>query len=145
LTICIDIRQGPTWEEAMRLHLATALLALSVAPLHATEEKPEPLNIGYGIICNTSEQALRIVALRNEGSEVRHAVGLVNQEAGNAIACGDALVVFRAAEEVHKDRIGGQRVTVMKIIVNAVNNGGRWSLVPDLVQYALVIPAGIEV
>jgi hypothetical protein len=129
----------------MRLLLAMVVLALSVAPLHATEEKPEPFSIGYGIICNTSDQALRIVALRNEGSEISHAVGLVNREADNPIACGDALVVFRVAEEVRKERIGGQRVTVMKVIVSAVNNGGRWSLVPELVQYALIVPAGTEV
>jgi hypothetical protein len=46
---------------------------------------------------------------------------------------------------VRKERIGGQRVTVMKVIVSAVNNGGRWSLVPELVQYALIVPAGTEV
>lgn len=128
----------------MRLLLAAAALALCVAPLHATEDKPE-LSIGYGIICNTPEQALRIVALRNEGNEIRHAVGLVNREADNPIACGDALVVFRVVEEVHKERIGGQRVTVMKVIVSAIGNGVHWSQVPDVVQYALVMPAGIEV
>jgi hypothetical protein len=129
----------------MRLLPAIAALALCAAPLQANDEAPKPLSIGYGIICNTSEQALRLVALRNEGSEIQRAVGLVNREADNPSACGDALVVFRVAEEVHKDRIAGQRVIVMKVVVSAVSNGVHWSKVPDLVQYALVIPEGIEI
>jgi hypothetical protein len=137
-------RQGPTWENAMRLLLALAALALSVAPIQANEESPK-LNVGAGIICNTSEQALRVVALGNQGSEIPIALQLVNRESANPTACGKAIVAFRIVEEVQHERIRGRTVSVMKIVVSAISNGAHWTPVPDLVQYALVVPEGIEV
>jgi hypothetical protein len=128
----------------MRLLLAMAALALSVAPIQADEASAK-LNVGAGIICNTSEQALRVVALGNEGSELPVALHVVNREAANPTACGNALVVFRIVEEVQHERIRGQRVTVMKVVVSAISDGRHWTPVPDLVQYALVVPEGIEV
>jgi hypothetical protein len=33
----------------------------------------------------------------------------------------------------------------VKITVLAFNNGARWSMVPETVQYAVLVPEGIEV
>src|SRR5688500_20193733 len=106
----------------MRLLLAMAALALSVAPIQADEASAK-LNVGAGIICNTSEQALRVVALGNEGSELPVALHVVNREAANPTACGNALVVFRIVEELQQERIRGQRGPWMKVVVSAISDG----------------------
>jgi hypothetical protein len=129
----------------MRLLLAMAALVLCAAPLHATEEKTEELKVGSGIICDTPEQALRIVALRNAGNEMPLAVLAVNQEVANPHACGPAMVAVSVAEDVQKERMDGKLVTVTKIVIRAVSNGVNWTQVPDTVQYAIVIPPGEEI
>jgi hypothetical protein len=135
-------------EKAMRLLLATVALALCMTPLGATEEKrgqAEPLGIGFGLMCDTPEQAKRLMALRSEGSEMPQAVGLVNQESADPSACGNALVVFRVLEEVHNARVDGKRVAVTKVVVSAISDGVNWARVDDKVQYALIIAAGVEI
>ena len=131
----------------MRLLLALTALALCAAPLHAAEdETTEELKIGSGIICDTQEQALRIVALRNEGSEMPHAVLAVNTEAANPNACGPAMVAVSQTEDIRKERMDGRSVTVTRIVIKAVSNGVQWAAVPDnTVQYAIVVPAGEEI
>lgn len=129
----------------MRLLLAFAALMVFAAPLHADETKRDTISVGHGIICNTSEQALRFVALRNEGSETVQAIKVINQEADNPTACGAAIIAFRIDEETDQQRMNGQRVRVVKVVVSAINNGAQWAPVPDIVQYALLALEGIEV
>jgi hypothetical protein len=132
----------------MRLVLAMTALALCAAPLHAADDQDqmtEELKVGSGIICDTREQAVRIVALRNEGNEMPQAVLAVNREASNPQACGPAMVAVSQAEEVQKERMDGRSVTVTKMTVKAISDGTSWAKVPDTVQYAIVIPAGEEI
>jgi len=132
----------------MRLPLALASL-LFVAPLHAaplgSAINPAPVSVGRAIICDTSEQAQRFVALRNGGSEAVQALQVINKEAANPSACGTAIVAFRSGEPIGSARVDGQLVNVVKITVLAFNNGARWSMVPETVQYAVLVPEGIEV
>ena len=114
----------------MRLLLATFALALCMTPLGATEEKhgqAEPPGIGFGLMCDTPEQAKRLMALRNEGSEMPQAVGLVNQESANPSACGNALVVFRVLEEVHNARVDGKRARSIHGTGHEDDHLGGWS------------------
>ena len=131
----------------MRLPLAFASL-LFVAPLHAaplgSATNPAQISVGRAIICDTSEQAPRFVALRNGGSEAVQALQVINKEAANASACGAAIVAFRSGEPIGSARVDGQLVNVVKITVLAFNNGARWSMVPETVQYAILVPEGIE-
>ena len=133
----------------MRLLLAMTALALCAAPLQAAEEDQnqttEELKVGSGIICDTQEQAVRIVALRNEGNEMPQAILVVNREASNPQACGPAMVAVSVAEEVQKERMDGKPVTVTKLVVKAISDGTSWAKVPDTVQFAIVIPAGEEI
>ena len=129
----------------MRLLLAMTALALCAAPLQATEDQTGELKVGSGIICDTEEQALRILALRNEGSEMPHAALVVNQEVSNPHACGPAKVAVSKVEEVRKAQMGGKQATVMKMTIKAISDGTKWVQVPDTVQYAIVIPAGEEI
>ena len=133
----------------MRLPLALASL-LFVAPLHAAPLgsatiNPAQIRVGQAVICDTSEQAQRFVALRNGGSEAVQAFQVINREAANPSACGTAVVAFRSGEEIGSGRVEGQLVNVVKITVLAFNNGARWSMVPETVQYAILVPEGIEV
>jgi hypothetical protein len=132
------------------LGLAALVCAMSVAHVEmprAHGQKPGTpggISIGGAIICDTSEQAQRYVALRNGGNETVTALQLINTEANKATACGAAVVAFRRGETVGSERIGGERVNVVKITVVAVNSGAGWSMVPETEQYAIIPPPGIE-
>lgn len=132
----------------MRLSLALASL-LFAAPLHATPlgpaTKSAPIKVGQAVICDTSEQAHRFVALRNGGSEAMQAFQVINREAANPSACGTAIVAFRSGEALGSGRVEGQLVHIVQVTVLAFNNGARWSMVPETVQYAVLVPEGIEV
>ena len=131
----------------MRLPLALASMLL-VAPLNAAplgSATNAEVSVGRTIICDTSEQAQRFVALRNGGSQMDQALQLINREATNRSACGAAIVAFRSGEPIGSGRVDGQPVNVVKITVLAFNNGTSWSMVPETVQYAILIPEGIEV
>jgi len=103
------------------------------------------LNVGQGVICDTLEQARRLVSLQNDGRAINEALGTVNQEAHNPTACGPAKVLFRVAAQIDGDRLAGQPVNLVKIVISAINTGDRWSDVPDVEQYAILPPAGIEI
>lgn len=129
----------------MRLPLAIAGMLLSAVPLGAnTAQQPDKVMIGSGVICDTSEQAQRFVALRNGGSETTQALLVINKEAGNPTACGSALVAFKPVEPVQNDAMPGKRVDVVKIAIVAFSDGRNWSRIPETVQYAVVAPQGIE-
>jgi hypothetical protein len=128
----------------VRFPLAIAAVLLSVAPL-AAQPGRGALNVGRGVICDTAEQAQRFVTLRNGGSATVQALQVINREAANPTACGEAVVAFRLGEPVQDTRVEGLTVNVMKITVVAFSDGRNWSTVPETVQYAIVAPQGIEV
>ncbi len=143
----------------MRLLPVIALLALVAAPsARAEEEAQQPgnppavsaapgksLTVGQGVICNTKEQAKRLLSLQNDGRAIKEALGTVNQESRDPTACGPAQVLFRVAEQVDGDRLNGQSVKVVKIVISAIMTGDQWSQVPDVEQYAILPPAGIAI
>lgn len=136
----------------MRLCLGLAALICAMSVAHAQmpggyAQGPgaaSDVNIGGAIICDTSEQALRYVTLRNSGNETVSALQTINTEANKTTACGAAVVAFRRGETIRSERIGGERVNVVKIRVLAVNGGAGWSMVPEIEQYAIMPPPGIE-
>jgi hypothetical protein len=141
----------------MRLLPVIALIAFAAAPSawaegpHSTNppaasaELGDSLTVGQGVICNTREQAKRLVSLQNDGRAIKDALGTVNQEADDPTACGPAQVLFRVAEQVDGDRLKGQSVKVVKIVIHAIMAGDQWSQVPDVEQYAILPPAGIAI
>ena len=103
--------------------------AAACGPAGLGDDNPAPIKVGQAVICDTSEQAQRFVALRNGGSEAVQAFQVINREAANPSACGTAIVAFRSGEAIGSGRVEGQLVNVVKITVLAFNNGaaGRWS------------------
>ena len=93
----------------MRLPLALALL-LCVAPLNAaplgSATNPAPVSVGRTIICDTSEQAQRFVALRNGGSQAMQAFQLINREAEHARHGRPAHIIAKMNALVDQQVIG---------------------------------------
>ncbi len=114
-------------------------------PPAASAEPGESLTVGQGVICNTKDQAKRLVTLQNDGRAIADALGTVNQEARDPTACGPAQVLFRVAEQVDGDQLNGQSVKVVKIVISAIMTGDQWSQVPDVEQYAILPPPGIAI
>ena len=127
----------------MRLLLAIAATLAFVAPSSAQPNPSGGVSIARGVICDTPEQAQRFIALRSRGSEPVQALQVINKEANNPGACGEAIVAFRPGEPV-EDRTRGL-ANIVRITVLAYSDGTRWSQVPAIVQYAVVVPKGIDV
>lgn len=104
---------------------------------------------GQGIICDTSAQAGRFLALRNGGSTVDKAVAAVNREAKDSRACGAALVMFRMEEELIQaslQHIDGRAVSIVKIMVIAISaDGENWAPILPKVQYTVLPAKGEDV
>jgi hypothetical protein len=126
----------------MRLPLAIAVTLALAIPASA-QPGAHGLSIARGIICDTPEQAERFIALRSRGSEPVQALQVINREANKPGACGEAIVAFRPGEPV-EDRPTGT-ANIVQITVLAFSDGARWSQVPATVQYAVVVPKGIDV
>jgi hypothetical protein len=130
----------------MRLALAISAILLSAAPLNAQLGRgAEAINVGRGVICDTSEQAQRFLALRNSGTEQSLALLAINKDAASETACGEATVAFRIGEPLKSGVVEGLGVNVVKITVVAYSDGQRWTPIPETAQYAIVAPKGIEV
>lgn len=98
--------------------------------------------IGVGLICDTSEQATRFVALRAAGTEPEQAMQTVNTEAQKPRACGVAAIAFVPDQTVGLKAIGGRLVRILRINVVAGFDGSGWQPVRDMVQYAVIEAAG---
>jgi len=130
----------------MRLALALAGIMLSAAPLNAQLGRgAEAINVGRGVICDTSEQAQRFLALRNGGTETTQALLTVNKDAPSTTACGEAIVAFRVGDPIKSGVVEGLGVEVVKITVVAYSDGQSWTQIPETAQYAIVAPKGMDV
>lgn len=130
----------------MGLFLRSALFVLLLClPARAAEQAEAQADIGLGLICDTTEQIDRFVALRNNGRTTQGAVQSVNDEAHNPQACGIALIAFAERDSVGKKTIQGKDVSVLEITVLAVSDGSTWHRVPALTQYTIVAEKGIDV
>jgi hypothetical protein len=118
---------------------AAAVLMLSGAA--SADEGPvrngEPA-VGVGMICNTSQQAERFVALRAQGTVPQQAMAIVNKEAKDARACGLAAIAFTRDATLDSKPIANKLVQVVRISVVAGFNGSGWQPVSGMVQYAVM-------
>jgi hypothetical protein len=140
-------------EAEMRLSwaaAATAAIILSgITPGTVRAEQPidedNDLTIGIGIICNTPEQMLRLIGLRNTGAQAERAVKVVNTEAKDPRACGVAAVAYVTGKMVDMKNVQGKLVQIVRIDVVAAFNGQNWARIPAMTQYALIEPQGYEI
>ena len=95
----------------------------------------QEIETGRAIICDTQQQAERLVALKDQGEE--DPLAKVNDEAHNPTACAVAtmaLVVRNTRETIQAKQAS---VRVVEIVVVAVNNGPGWTQIPPATQYTL--------
>jgi hypothetical protein len=57
-------------------------------------QDPQQFDIGRGVVCDSPQQLVRFVALRDNGQEAPTALQTVNDEARNASACSMVMVMF---------------------------------------------------
>jgi hypothetical protein len=135
----------------MRFILTAAAMMLSLCggAKGAEQSAQEHGGVGQGIICDTSAQAVRFLALRNEGSSIDNALEIVNREAKDERACGAALVAFRLEEELSPaslQQMDGKAVSIVKIVVIAISaDGEHWSPILPKVQYTVLPAKGQDV
>jgi hypothetical protein len=137
-----------------------AMIVLALCGAASAGEQPATLDagvqyakgeggVGHGIICDTSAQAGRFLALRNGGTGVEKAVDTVNREEKSPRACGAALVMFRMEEELSLaslQHIDGKPVSIVKIVVVAISaDGENWSPIQPKVQFTVLPVKGQDV
>jgi hypothetical protein len=124
---------------ALRPAVAADDLNLSLGDQNVTS------GMGQGIICDTREQAVRFVELRNDGVVTTTALDTVNEEAKNPGACGTAVVAFTEGEALAEKTMRGLPVRIVKITIVAANNGIRWAPVRRTVQYTIIAREGLDI
>jgi|SRR5581483_4536623 len=130
----------------MRMILPLAIaLALSAGTASAQDLKRDAA-IGQGIICDTSDQAVRFVTLLNDGATADRAVQTINTEAKDERACGEAVIAFTMDEDVGSQHMGGKPVSIAKITVLAISHdGAHWAPISPKVQYTVLPAKGEEI
>lgn len=117
---------------------AAALLLSGMARADAAPVADHDTAVGVGMICNTSQQAERFVALRAQGSAPDKAMAAVNDEAKDPHACGLAAIAFMRDATLDSKPVADKLVQVVRINVVAGFNGSGWQPVSGLVQYAVM-------
>jgi hypothetical protein len=130
----------------MRFSLQASIIAmLSCLPAQAQENLPaqprEKVEIGQGLICDTSQQVERYVALRGNGTETNVALRTVNDEA-HVAACSVAQVMFTPGERLGGLTVQGRLLSIMQINVHAFVNGPVWMKIPATVRYTVTAEKG---
>jgi hypothetical protein len=136
----------------MRWVQVALCLALLCLPAVAQDRPPldpqvleENTMIGRGVLCDTQEQMIRFVSLRESGKEAISAVRTINDEARNASACNMVMVMFTARRTLAEFSIHGHIVSLVEITVQAFGDGVVWKRVPETKQYTLVLEQGKNV
>jgi hypothetical protein len=97
------------------------------------------------VVCDSPQQLVRFVALRDNGKEAPAALQTVNDEARNASACSMVMVMFTGRKPLGELTIHGKIVAVVEINVQAFGDGTVWKRVPAVRQYTLVPQNGQNV
>jgi hypothetical protein len=119
--------------------LALACIGAGANAAHAVEPQqqalPNNVHVGVGVICDSSEQVERYLALKNDRTSVEDAIKTVNTEANQASACGMAMVAFTADDPIAKVSVQDGTMHVTKITVLAIATDHGWQRIHGTVQY----------
>ncbi len=116
---------------------AVLLLLLPCAGSRAQQSEGVEDSVGPALICNTSQQLNRFVDLVNVGREAADALRLVNEEAQNPIACGNALAAFEIGKPVAEVKLLGELVSIVEVKILALSDGSEWMQVQPTTQYTI--------
>jgi hypothetical protein len=133
-------------EAKMRCALGVSIfLALSCLPLHAEEQANSPRRwseFGQGIVCDTPEQVVRFVGLREGGMDVADALQTVNNESRGSKACDVTLVAFTDSMPIAERVFQGRLASIAQIMVHAVGDGVSWRTIPTHAWYIVEVEEG---
>lgn len=131
---------------------AAALMLLCGSAQAEQQKRMQPadpaagkLTIGIGLICNTSRQMERYVSLRADGTEMQHALLVVNREARDPRACGLAAVAYLRDRTVETKDMEGKVVAIVRVNIVAGYDGRQWSAVAPMIQYAMMETDGYAI
>ena len=113
--------------------------------LEAPQLQSEDVRVGRGIVCDTRQQMERVAHLVREARDIVQATKVVNEEAGNPVACAMIEAAFVQGDEVNKVRSENGMVRVVEITVVAIPLNGSWQLVAPVKQYAAFPVKGLEI
>jgi len=108
-----------------------------------SNEQERVTQVGGGVLCDTREQMIRFVALRDDGKEAPIAMQTVNEEVNNRAACNIAMVMFSSRKIVGEMAIHAKIVSLVEITVYAFGDGSVWKRLPvGIKQYTLMPEKG---
>jgi hypothetical protein len=79
----------------------------------------------------------RFIDLINVGREAADAVRLVNEEAEDPTACGNAVVAFEVGKVVAEAKMLGELVSIIEVRAFATSDGTEWMQVRPTRQYTI--------
>lgn len=115
------------------------MLALLLPPVQSDAQDLQTTedSVGLTLICNTAQQLNRFIDLINAGRGGADALRLVNEEAENPIACGNAVVAFEVGKTVAQAKMLGELVDIVEVEVFALSDGSEWTHVSPTPQYTI--------
>src|SRR5262249_55233997 len=115
------------------------MLALLLPPVQSDAQHLQETedSVGLTLICNTAQQLSRFIDLINAGHGGADALRLVNDEAENPTACGNAMVAFEVGKTVAQAKLLGELVNIVEVQVFALSVGSEWQQVPPTAQYTI--------
>ena len=101
---------------------------------HADGVEIGGVQVGVGVICDSSEQVERYLTAKKVTS-VELAIDVVNRDANDQQACGMAMIAFMPGDRTGDVNMtdGTMHVTRITIVAVATDNG--WFRIPNTVQY----------
>jgi hypothetical protein len=95
----------------------------------------DKMTFGYGIICNTSQQIQRYLALYQGRTSAEEAAQTVNDETKNPGGCGMASIAFLPGDFLGTVNVTGGQMRMLQIVVLAMKTEKGWERVPPTLQY----------
>lgn len=118
----------------MNLIIKLLLIALLIGFRPAVAQEVE---VGTGVVCDTSEQVSAFVKHMNEGKTSEVAVDAINSEAANA--CGILPVAYIRGDKVGTVRTKSGKADIVSIIIVGVFDGTRWIRAQPIPQFTLFL------
>ena len=99
--------------------------------------KAQATEIGTGLICDTSHQVERYIALLEVGTE--QALAAVNEEAQSKHACAVVTIAYTISGGITTVRYQEQAYQVVEIVVVGTLVHGQWKKTEPFTQYTLFL------
>lgn len=97
--------------------------------------KDEKVQVGVGVVCDTSEQVEHYLTLSRSNTSPETALQIINSESKGSFACGMAAIAFMPGDQIGTVEVSGGMMRIMQITVVAMETDRGWIPVPRATQY----------